>query len=222
MAALRTTSLGQLAIEIPGSTALFRKYELDFCCGGKKTLEQLANQRSLDIDVIESELAALSQDENGARDWRTATLTELIAHILVRFHQRHREQLPELILMAEKVERVHGEKAACPKGLSRVLNQVYQHLSDHMMKEERVLFPLIEQGQGAQAAGPISVMEFEHNEAGEQLEVIKMLTNNLTPPAGACTTWRALYSGTSEFIEDLMQHIHLENNLLFPRALRGE
>ena len=90
-----------------------------------------------------------------------------------------------------------------------------------MMKEEQILFPLIKQGMGPQAAGPISVMEHEHDEAGEQLEVVKFLTDNVTPPEGACTTWRALYTGIDEFIGDLMEHISLENNLLFPRALRG-
>lgn len=124
--------------------------------------------------------------------------------------------------MAEKVERVHAEKPACPKGLAKQLNLIYQDLSQHMMKEERILFPLIEQGMGAQAGGPISVMESEHDEAGEQLEVIKFLTNNVVPPEGACNTWQALYAGINEFISDLMEHISLENNLLFPRALRGE
>ncbi len=90
-----------------------------------------------------------------------------------------------------------------------------------MMKEEQILFPMIRQGMGRQAAGPISVMEHEHDEAGEQLEVVKFLTNNVTPPEGACNTWQALYGGIDEFIDDLMEHINLENNLLFPRALNG-
>ncbi|MEQ4531542.1 MAG: iron-sulfur cluster repair protein YtfE [Mixta sp.] len=219
---LRTLSLGQIAIEIPGSTALFHQYDLDFCCGGKHTLEKMAEKRGLDIDQLEKELQQLTQQEMNEEDWRNAPLPALIAHIIERFHNQHRQQLPDLISMAEKVERVHGAKPACPLGLTKVIQEVYQHLSDHMMKEERVLFPMIEQGFGSHASDPIAVMEFEHNEAGEQLEVIKSLTNNLTPPEGACTTWRALYSGIDRFIKDLMLHIHLENNLLFPRALRGE
>ncbi|BEN71551.1 Regulator of cell morphogenesis and NO signaling [Serratia marcescens] len=145
----------------------------------------------------------------------------MIDYILPRFHQRHREQLAELVLMAEKVERVHGDKPSCPRGLAKQLNLIRLDLENHMMKEEQILFPLIKQGMGPQAAGPISVMEHEHDEAGEQLEVVKFLTDNVTPPEGACTTWRALYTGIDEFIGDLMEHISLENNLLFPRALRG-
>ena len=219
---LRTLSLGQIAVEIPGSTVLFHKYHLDFCCGGKQTLEKMAEKRGLDIQQLETELQQLTQQESHEENWHSAPLAALIAHIIARFHNPHRQQLPDLINMAEKVERVHGEKPACPRGLAKVLQEVYQHLSDHMMKEERVLFPMIEQGFGAHAGNPVAVMELEHNEAGRQLEVIKALTNNLTPPEGACTTWRALYSGTDQFIKDLMQHIHLENNVLFPRALRGE
>lgn len=219
---LRTQSLGDLVITIPGATALFHQYDLDFCCGGKHTLEEMAAKRGLDIDQLEQALQQLTQQENNQESWRDAPLAALIEHIITRYHNVHRQQLPDLIMMAEKVERVHGAKPTCPHGMASTLQAVWQHLSEHMMKEERVLFPMIEQGMGAHAGNPIAVMEFEHNEAGEQLEVIKSLTNNLTPPEGACTTWRALYSGTDQFIKDLMQHIHLENNLLFPRALRGD
>ncbi|GLR09869.1 iron-sulfur cluster repair di-iron protein [Mixta theicola] len=219
---LRTTTLGELAIAIPGSTALFHKYDLDFCCGGKHTLEEMAAKRGLEIGQLEQELQQLTQQKSEEENWLNAPLSALIEHIINRYHNVHRQQLPDLITMAEKVERVHGAKSACPHGLASTIQAVWQHLSEHMMKEERVLFPMIEQGLGAHAGNPIAVMEFEHNEAGEQLEIIKSLTNNLTPPEGACTTWRALYSGIDQFIKDLMQHIHLENNLLFPRALRGE
>lgn len=215
-------SLGALAIAIPGATKLFRQYDLDFCCGGKQTLERSAARKMLNIDVIVEQLEQLAAKPTNDKDWSTASNSEMIPYIIQRFHQRHREQLPELILLAEKVERVHAAKPTCPKGLAAQLNTIYQDLSQHMMKEERILFPLIEQGMGAQAGGPISVMESEHDEAGEQLEVIKFLTNNVVPPEGACNTWQALYAGINEFISDLMEHISLENNLLFPRALRGE
>ncbi|WP_431224057.1 iron-sulfur cluster repair protein YtfE [Serratia sp. L9] len=217
----RNQSLGALAISIPRASKLFRDYDLDFCCGGKQTLERAASRKELDLDKLESELAALAADSVDTRDWRLAPLAEIIDYILPRFHQRHREQLPELVLMAEKVERVHGDKPACPRGLAKQLNLIRLDLENHMMKEEQILFPLIKQGMGQQAAGPISVMEHEHDEAGEQLEVVKFLTNNVTPPEGACNTWLALYNGINTFISDLMEHIHLENNLLFPRALSG-
>ena len=132
------------------------------------------------------------------------------------------QQLPELILQATKVERVHADKPSVPKGLTKYLTMLHEELSSHMMKEEQILFPMIKQGMGSQAMGPISVMESEHDEAGELLEVIKHTTNNVTPPPEACTTWKAMYNGINELIDDLMDHISLENNVLFPRALAGE
>ena len=199
--AYRDQPLGELALSIPRASALFRKYDMDYCCGGKQTLARAAARKELDVEVIEAELAKLAEQPI-EKDWRSAPLAEIIDHIIVRYHDRHREQLPELILQATKVERVHADKPSVPKGL--------------------ILFPMIKQGMGSQAMGPISVMESEHDEAGELLEVIKHTTNNVTPPPEACTTWKAMYNGINELIDDLMEHISLENNVLFPRALAGE
>ncbi|ATF94365.1 Regulator of cell morphogenesis and NO signaling [Cedecea neteri] len=219
--AYRDQPLGELALTIPRASALFRKLDLDFCCGGKQTLLRAATRKELDLEDIEAQLAALAE-EPAEKDWRAAPLAEIIDHIIVRFHDRHREQLPELILQATKVERVHADKPNVPKGLAKYLTMLHQELSSHMMKEEQILFPMIKQGMGTQAGGPISVMESEHDDAGELLEVIKHTTNNVTPPPEACTTWKAMYNGINELIEDLMNHISLENNVLFPRALSGK
>jgi len=194
---------------------------MDYCCGGKQTLARAASRKELDLDLIEAELAKLAEQPL-EKDWRSVALGEIINHIIVRYHDRHREQLPELILQATKVERVHAEKASVPRGLAKNLTMLHEELSSHMMKEEQILFPMIKQGMGSQAMGPISVMESEHDDAGELVEVIKHITNNVTPPADACTTWRAMYNGINEMIDDLMEHISLENNVLFPRALAGE
>ncbi|MBK5073667.1 iron-sulfur cluster repair protein YtfE [Budviciaceae bacterium CWB-B4] len=215
-------SLGALAVAIPGATKLFRQYDLDFCCGGKQTLQRAADKKMLDIAELSQQLDRLASKPSEAKDWSQSPYSEMISHILQRYHQRHREQLPELILLAQKVERVHAAKLTCPHGLAERLTIIYQDLEQHMMKEERILFPMIEQGMGTQAGGPINVMEMEHDQAGQDVEKIKHITNNLTPPAEACNTWRALYSSTEEFITDLMEHIHLENNILFPRALANK
>ena len=219
--AFRDQPLGELALTIPRASALFRQYDMDYCCGGKQTLARAASRKALDVAVIEAELAKLAEQPL-SRDWRAAPLAEIIDHIIVRYHDRHREQLPELILQATKVERVHADKPNVPKGLTKYLTMLHQELSSHMMKEEQILFPMIQQGMGAQAGGPISVMESEHDEAGELLEVIKHITHNVTPPPEACTTWKAMYNGINEMIDDLMEHISLENNVLFPRALGGK
>lgn len=154
----------------------------------------------------------------GEHDWRSADSDALIDHILTRYHAIHRQQLPELVRMARRVEHVHGAKESCPRGLADLLVAIHQELESHMQKEEQILFPMLRRGLGAQAQGPIAVMRHEHDDHGASLEQIMTLTDGITPPAGACNTWRALYAGLREFREDLTQHIHLENNLLFERA----
>ncbi|HHF1962746.1 TPA: iron-sulfur cluster repair protein YtfE [Haemophilus influenzae] len=213
--------LSELAVSIPSATKIFREYDLDFCCGGSVLLEVAAQQKNLNLAEIEKRLTDLQQSkaENNDKDWTSASYAEMIDHIITRFHNRHREQLPELITLAEKVENVHGDRDDCPIGVTAQLEKIYAELSQHLMKEEQILFPMIKMGNYAMASMPIRVMEMEHDEAGQDVEVIKSLTNNCTPPADACFSWKALYSGINEFIDDLMHHIHLENNILFPRVL---
>lgn len=218
---LRDQSLGQLALSIPGASALFRQYDLDFCCGGKKSLTEAVTKAGFDINIVERQLMSLVEKPL-EKDWRVAPLGEIIDFIVTRYHNKHRAQLPELILQAKKIEHVHREKPNVPNGLSSRLIVLFEELSSHMMKEENVLFPMIKSGLGSQAEAPINVMEQEHDDAGQIVAEIKVITKNVTPPPEACTTWRVLYQGINEFIDDLMNHISLENNLLFPRALAGE
>ncbi|MFQ7389222.1 MAG: iron-sulfur cluster repair protein YtfE [Escherichia sp.] len=159
---------------------------MDYCCGGKQTLARAAARKELDVDVIEAELAKLAEQPI-EKDWRSAPLAEIIDHIIVRYHDRHREQLPELILQATKVERVHADKPSVPKGLTKYLTMLHEELSSHMMKEEQILFPMIKQGMGSRQWGQ-SAQWKATIEAGELLEVIKHTTNNVTPPPEACTT----------------------------------
>ncbi|PJG84756.1 hypothetical protein CVP05_09445 [Conservatibacter flavescens] len=151
--------------------------------------------------------------------WLTASYDETIAYILSRFHEHHRVQLQTLIPLAEKVEDVHGDREDCPVGLAAQLKHIYADLSQHMMKEEQILFPMIKAGQYAMARMPIQVMEHEHAEHNDSLDVLRALTNNMTPPADACNTWQTLYRGVQEFVDDLSLHVHTENNILFPRVL---
>lgn len=147
------------------------------------------------------------------QQWQDATSQELVEHIYLRFHQRHREQLPELQQLALRVEEVHGDHAEAPIGLAEHLHNMLQELESHMMKEEQILFPML--SRGVYPSGPISVMEEEHVQHEDELNQINTLTNNLTLPEGACGTWTALYNGLKELQNDLLEHIHLENNVLF-------
>ncbi|MCC2597671.1 hemerythrin domain-containing protein [Pusillimonas sp. MFBS29] len=148
-------------------------------------------------------------------DWQTASVEDLVAYIVKRFHERHREELPELIRLARKVEHVHASNQACPAGLADVLEGLQQALESHMLKEEQVLFPMLLKGMGALARGPVAVMRFEHDEQDQALAQIHQITNELTLPDGACGTWQLLYEGLKSFTEDLSEHIHLENDVLF-------
>ncbi len=215
-------TLGDLACTIPGATRVFHEFHLDFCCGGGKSLRQAALERGIDAREVQKRLLALDPQAEGEERWREMAPAHLIDHLLMRYHAIHRLQLPELIRLAARVEQVHGRRDECPNGLTELLMSIQQELESHMQKEEQVLFPMILRGAGAMAGGPITVMRFEHDQHGDALERLAELTHDNRAPAGACNTWQALYRGLNEFRVDLMQHIHLENNLLFPRVLGQE
>lgn len=212
-------TLGHIACNIPGATRVLHEFHLDFCCGGQKSLRQAAQERGIDAEQVQRHLLSLDGQTGTEEDWRTAAPEHLIEHILERYHDVHRQQLPELIRLAARVEQVHGGREHCPLGLTDLLMNLLQELESHMQKEEQILFPMIQRGGGVMLGAPVSVMRYEHDQHGDALERLVALTNGMQPPANACNTWRALYSGLDELRRDLMQHIHLENNLLFPRAL---
>ncbi len=206
-------SLGSLAVQIPGATAVFRRLKLDFCCGGQQSLDSACANKGIDAQAVLTEIRALQQQKAAPEAPEPA---ELIDHILQRYHEVHRQQLPELIRMARRVEAVHREHPQVPKGLANHLEAMERELLDHMAKEEQILFPLLRQGGHPMVVHPIGVMRHEHVSHGAQLERLAELTQQHQPPAGACNTWQALYAGTARLSDDLIEHIHTENNLLFP------
>ncbi len=209
-------SLGDLARSIPGATAIFHRHQLDFCCGGKQTLRHASAPLDLDGVAVAMELAALmDQPDATGRDWRDASARELIDHIQTRFHDRHRQQLPELIRLALRVETVHAKRPECPLGLADHLEDMLQALESHMQKEERILFPLLTQGVPPLGLAPVEMMRYEHDDHGLALARMVRLAHGLKQPQGACNSWRALLTGLNTLREDLMEHIHLENNVLF-------
>jgi len=207
-------AIGQIAVQLPGATAVFRRLKLDFCCGGHVSLDQAASDKGLDLQAVVHELSAL-QRPSELPD--LGTPTELVEHIIARYHEVHRARLPELIRMARRVEAVHRDNPNTPHGLADALETMEQELLMHMHKEEAVLFPMLRAGGNSFVSQPIAMMRHEHNDHGEALEHLASLTNDITPPMGACNTWRALYTGLAQLREDLINHIHLENNILFPQ-----
>ena len=216
-------SLGALARSIPGATQVFHAYQLDFCCGGKQSLREAAAKQGVDAEAVAERLAELQASGAASeRDWCQAAPGELIAHILQRYHALHREQLPELIRLARRVEQVHGDREDCPLGLADHLTAMQQELESHMQKEEQILFPMLARGMAPMAQGPIAVMRMEHDQHGQELARLEALTDGIRLPRAACNTWRALYLGLDAFKQDLMAHIHLENNILFEGLAQGE
>jgi regulator of cell morphogenesis and NO signaling len=213
-----THTLAELATAHPAASRVFQRYGLDYCCGGRKPLEDVCRSKGLDAAAI---LDAISDEEQTVDlpRWDTAPLPELIRFIVDRYHAGLRTELPDLIALAARVEERHADKDTCPRGLHAHLQIVHAAVLDHLAKEEQILFPMIAAGYGARALGPVRVMEEEHDDHGRNLQHIRAITNNLIPPDEACPTWRALYLRLAELESDLFDHIHLENNVLFPRAL---
>lgn len=212
----RRQSVGEIAAALPGATAVFRRFGLDFCCKGDVPLEDSARRSGVALDEIEQALSLLDARAVAAAPRETAAL---IAHILARYHEVHRRELPELVALARKVEAVHAGYSEVPRGLADLLERLQRELEQHMRKEEMILFPAMARAEAADGGleAPISCMRHEHDDHGANLRELEALTNGFTLPAGACRTWQALYAGGAKLVADVMEHIHLENNLLFPR-----
>jgi len=217
------TTVGELAAEHPLATRVLARHKIDYCCGGGRPLGEVCARRGLDPEALLKEISGeLGAGDLTERRWDVAPLSDLIEHILITYHRPLAEELPRLEEMARKVVRVHGNKD--PEMFAELLS-VYRglkaELEQHMTKEEQVLFPMIKEGHGDMAVAPISVMEAEHLSAGNALRRLRELTHDYELPGGACNTWRALWHGLAALEASLHEHIHLENNILFPRALES-
>lgn len=212
-------TLADLASSWAGASRVFQRHDLDFCCQGRRTLADACRERRLPVDDLLAELRAELVPVAAVDDWRERPLVQLIAHVVDRYHARHRSELPRLLAMAEKVERVHGDKPGCPVGLAAHLRETAHDLVQHMQKEEAVLFPMLVAGAGMRAWAPIQCLTEEHDEHGRALARMRELAHGFVPPPHACGTWRALYAGLAELEREVMEHVHLENHVLFPRAL---
>lgn len=214
-----TDTLAALATTWAGASRVFHRYGFDFCCHGQVTLADACAKQRLPLAQVLDEVRAETSRAPAATRWDAEPLPRLLEHIVAHFHEGHRRELPRLRQMARRVEQVHGDKPSCPRGLAALLTRIAEELEQHMQKEEQILFPLLRAGHGDRAHAPIRVMEGEHEQHGANLERIRELTDGHRPPPEACGTWRALYLGLAELEADVMQHIHLENHVLFPRAL---
>jgi regulator of cell morphogenesis and NO signaling len=227
------TQVGQLVADRPSRSVLFERLGIDYCCGGKRPLRDACARKGLDPEAVLQELTASDRiaATGNETDWANAPLAALADHVVATYHVPLREALPRLSLLIDKVARAHGEKHHEVLRLREVFASFQSDLEVHMLKEESVLFPLCRQLDTAGALpaspcgsikNPILVMTHEHDSAGADLESMRGLTHDFTPPADACATYRVMLDGLAEVEREMHHHVHLENNILFPRAAAVE
>jgi regulator of cell morphogenesis and NO signaling len=206
------------------SAAVFEKYKLDFCCKGKRTLEQACKEQNIPLEGVVDELGKLiTKNENLAPSVFSAmTPKQLSDYIVARHHVYVRQATPQILYHLDKVFSKHGDRYPYVTEVYSLFRKVAAELDQHMLKEEKILFPMMEHVDrmtGSQLMGPIHVMETEHEHAGDLLARIRDITRDYTPPEDACTTHRLVLEELRGFEEDLHEHVHLENHLLFPKAV---
>ena len=209
-----TTPVGAIAAHLPGAAALFRSVGIGFCCHAERSLAEAAAHGGIDATALLDRLESLRTDADRAAPQATQAL---IDHILDRYHATHRRELAELVPLARKVERVHGDRDGAPAGLADLLTAMRIEMEEHMAKEEQMLFPMMRSGGHPMIVHPIAVMRAEHKGHGEQLRALEHLMRGFAVPEEACGSWRALIVGVKKFAADLVTHMHLENDVLFPR-----
>lgn len=229
-------SIGQMVVADYRKAVVFRKYGLDYCCGGKKSLEEACQKKGLDAQKVKNELDDLDRMKPDVQhDFDQWPLDKLIHYIVDKHHLYVAEALPMLFELTAKVARVHGEKHPELVQIAQIFDGVAKDLQMHMRKEEAILFPFLTRLSTTQNNGmplptpvfgsvenPIRMMEAEHESAGVEMEEIRQLSQDYSPPTDACTSYRVLFAKLREFEQDLHQHVHLENNILFPKAIALE
>ncbi len=234
-----TRTVREFATEIPNAIRAFERLGIDYCCGGSKSLSDACVRAHI---AVEDVLRALEQGSNFKQspdaslpDFATGTLGDLIEHILTKHHAYVKQELPRLHQLLNKVVSVHGKNHPELGQIQQTFQRMFAELISHMMKEEHILFPHIVALEDAVSHGrpkpkpafgtvsnPVHMMELEHDSAGAALKAIRDLSANYTAPEDGCFSYKTLYAALNEFETDLHQHVHLENNILFPRAIELE
>jgi regulator of cell morphogenesis and NO signaling len=228
--------IGEIAAENSAAIALFEKHKIDYCCAGKRLLGEVLRERGIDLNALSAELGALESNTSGGAvsepDWNSTPLIKLIDHILERHHAYLKRELPRLeVMMANVIERHSARHGSSLLPLRRVFQHFKQEIEAHVNKEETILFPAIEKLEAATAKGaapprtrfgsfsnPIRMMMIEHETASWELDEMRELTDNYTPPTDACESYRELLRRLQALETDMHLHVHLENNILFPRT----
>lgn len=240
MEALKSTlsdfSIGELVSQDWRRAEIFKKYGIDYCCGGKRSVAEACEKKRIDPSLVKAELEHISSKPADNRNDYSRWELDFLADYIINNHHRYvTEAIPFIDELSKKVARVHGDNHQELIEIEQHAQAVINELTQHMPKEEHILFPYIKELVRAKRdntslapppfgtiANPIRMMEAEHTTAGDAMEAIEELSNHFTPPVDACMTYRVLFAKLQEFQQDLHQHIHLENNILFPKAIQLE
>ncbi|MBK7600023.1 MAG: iron-sulfur cluster repair di-iron protein [Acidobacteria bacterium] len=232
------STVGDLAVVIPGATRVFEKFGIDYCCGGKRTLDEACRSSNLAFDDVLHQLELSEQnavrDQSGP-DWSVESLTDFARYIVDKHHVFTRDELDRIEKLLTRVCGVHGARHPELIQAQSLFFKLKSDLIPHMLKEEQVLFPYVERMEEAIAnnmpvpqpffgtvGNPVRMMMMEHDTVGELLRELRKATNDYSIPDDACISYQSLYQAMTEFEADIHQHIHLENNIFFPRALEME
>ncbi len=228
----------ELAVELPEATRIFEKLGIDYCCGGSKSLQEACAASNLSVNEVLDSLELAEQTSKAKkkdRSWISEPLADIVNHIVNTHHKYTREEIARLGPLFEKVCSVHGKNHPELLHIRAAFRGLAQELTTHMMKEEMVLFPFITRMEEAviqrepvlpppfgTVKNPVAMMMHEHDSAGEALHAMRQASAGYTAPGDACVSYQTLYQVLADFETDLHQHIHLENNILFPRAIEME
>ncbi len=229
------TTVRQLAAEIPGATRLFEKVGIDYCCGGQRSLADACSTAGVELEEMLTSLKSVQSLPSGEKDFPNMTLADLICHIVETHHAFTKSEINRLTLLIDKVCDAHLKNHPELSQVRTLFRELALELGPHMMKEERALFPyVVDLEDGIKHSRPVSSPAFvtvsnpvrrmmmEHDVAGDLLKEMRKVTSDYAPPSDACISYQTLYEALSAFEKDLHQHIHLENNILFPKAIALE
>ncbi len=228
-------TVAEIVTENIKTADIFKKNKIDFCCGGDVLVQEICAKKGVDYAALKEELENFETEPTGAQDYNTWDLDFLTDYIINTHHKYVKEATDLIIQYSDKVAKVHGHHYIETVKINILFHQLAKEMKEHMHKEEAILFPYIKKMAKAKKEdssltppafgtinNPINMMEEEHTGAGDILVEIANLSSNFTPPDSACNTYRVLYSKLEEYQNDLFQHIHLENNILFPKAIKLE
>ena len=220
------THVGTIARQLPATVKVFQRRRIDFCCGGKRPLSEACAAAGAPLEEVLGELRAAAAAPQPQQDWSVTPVPALVGHIIEHYHQALQRDLPVLRELAAKVAQRHGADRPSLVAVRETVERLAAEMTSHMEKEEVVLFPLAVRLAGGDwaggspswiAEGPIPMMEHEHDEVAAMLGELRVLTDGYQPPQNACNSFRGLYGMLAELERETMMHIHLENNVLFPR-----